>query len=111
MMKMIAHCGLDCAKCEGYIATQADDEQALARVAGKWSTQFDVVVSPEEVICDGCRMEGRKSRHCGSMCEIRRCCLGKGFATCIACGEFPCDEEDFVLRHAPQARENLEDLK
>lgn len=110
-MKMIAHCGLDCSKCEGYIATQAGDEEALARVAAKWSAQFDADVRPENVLCDGCRMEGRKSGHCDSMCEIRKCCLQKRFATCIECGDFPCADEEFVLKHAPNAGENLEELK
>lgn len=110
-MKTIAHCGLDCSKCEGYIATQADDQEALAKVATKWSAQFDADIRPEQVICDGCRMEGRKSAHCGSMCEIRKCCLRKEFATCIECGEFPCEDEEFVLKHAPYARENLEGMR
>lgn len=110
-MKTIAHCGLDCSKCEGYIATQADDAVGLARVAAKWSAQFDADVRPEDVVCDGCRMEGRKSRHCGDMCEIRKCCLNKRLATCIECGDFPCEDEEFVLKHAPFARENLEGLK
>lgn len=110
-MKMIAHCGLDCSKCEGYIATQADDMEALARGAAQWSAQFDANVRPEDVICDGCRTEGRKSAHCGSMCEIRKCCLQKQFASCIECREFPCEDEEFVLRHAPHARDNLQGLR
>jgi hypothetical protein len=32
---MIACCGLDCSKCEGYLATQADDDVKLAPEAGK----------------------------------------------------------------------------
>jgi len=106
-MKMIAHCGLDCSTCEGYIATQAEDAEGLAKVAAKWSAQFDAEMQPEDVICDGCRVDGRKSTHCGTMCEIRRCCLLRKFETCIECGEFPCEDEEFVLRHAPWARENL----
>jgi hypothetical protein len=30
---MIAYCGLDCSKCEGYLATQANDTKQIARVA------------------------------------------------------------------------------
>ena len=52
---MIARCGLDCAKCEGYIATRADDERALARVGGKWSDQFDVEIGSGEVVSDPAR--------------------------------------------------------
>lgn len=108
---MIAHCGLDCAKCEGYIATQAEDEVALARVAAQWSAQFDADIRAEQVRCDGCRQEGRKSAHCDGMCEIRKCCLRQGFATCIECRDFPCEDEAFVLKHAPHARVNLDKMR
>ena len=30
---MISCCGLDCSKCEGYLATQADDNEMRALVA------------------------------------------------------------------------------
>ncbi len=35
MEKLIAFCGLDCAGCEAYIATQANDETAKGGVIGK----------------------------------------------------------------------------
>lgn len=54
-MKVIAHCGLDCAKCEGYIVTQADDGQALARVAGNRSAPSDAEIGSGEAICDTAR--------------------------------------------------------
>jgi len=34
---MIAYCGLDCSKCEGYLATQANDPGQIAKVAKIWS--------------------------------------------------------------------------
>ena len=36
---MIACCGLDCSKCEGYLATQEDNDAKRAEVAKKWSVQ------------------------------------------------------------------------
>ena len=109
--RMIAHCGLDCMACEARIATQAGDRMIMAEVAAKWSAQFQVDVKAEDVVCDGCRMDGRRSAHCGHGCEIRRCCLDRGFATCVECAEFPCENEAFVLDHAPGVRENLEKMK
>ena len=41
MERMIAVCGLDCAKCEAYLATQANDEAAKERVAAKWRAQYE----------------------------------------------------------------------
>ncbi|MFC2008159.1 DUF3795 domain-containing protein [Chloroflexota bacterium] len=37
---MIACCGLDCSKCEGYLATQAEDDRQRAEVARQWSARF-----------------------------------------------------------------------
>ena len=34
---MIACCGLDCSKCEAYLATQEDNDVKRAEVAKKWS--------------------------------------------------------------------------
>ncbi len=37
---MIACCGLDCSKCEAYLATQEDNDVKRAEVAKKWSVQY-----------------------------------------------------------------------
>lgn len=44
MDKMIAYCGLVCTNCPAYVATQADDRDALEKVAAQWREQFN---SPE----------------------------------------------------------------
>jgi hypothetical protein len=108
---MIAYCGLDCSKCEGYLATQSGDEQGLADVAKKWSQQFQHDIRPEHVVCDGCKASSRKSFHCANTCEIRKCAVGKDVGTCVECGEFACEKVEFLLSVAPEARENLERLR
>ncbi len=42
---MIAYCGMDCSKCEGYLATQANSDAKRKEVAEKWTVQ----------LCDGVR--------------------------------------------------------
>ena len=37
MRKMIAYCGLDCEKCDAYIATINDDQQLREKTARAWS--------------------------------------------------------------------------
>jgi hypothetical protein len=108
---MIACCGLDCSKCDGYLATQSADEAALARVAERWSSLYHAEVKPEHVTCDGCRSRGRKSFHCANTCEIRKCADAKGFGTCVECGDFACRLIEPLFGFAPEARENLEKLK
>jgi len=108
---MIAYCGLDCLKCEGYLATQANDDKQIAGVARKWSKLFHADVKPEHVICDGCKAEGRKSFHCANLCNIRKCCVDKKYGSCIECPDFACSDLKFVLDHAPEAKENLDKLR
>lgn len=107
----IAFCGLNCAKCIGFIATQSGNKKELDKVAKEWSVQFNADIKPEHVLCDGCKSAGRKSYHCGNLCKIRRCCIGKKIDTCIECGKYPCGDISFVLDNAPDAKDNLEKLK
>jgi hypothetical protein len=107
---MIAYCGLDCSKCEGYLATQADDDKQIAEVAKKWSEQFHTDVKPEHVVCDGCKADGRKSFHCANTCKIRKCCIDKKYDTCIACDHFACSDLKIILDNVPEAKENLNKL-
>ncbi len=94
MDKMIAYCGIDCSKCEGYIATQSDDRKALEVVADKWRKQFNSEeITAEAVMCDGCTKEGRKSGYCGSMCKIRQCAVKKSVQNCAYCSDYKSCEE------------------
>jgi len=40
MERIIAECGLDCADCEAYLATQANDDEWKKRVAAGWETTY-----------------------------------------------------------------------
>ena len=40
---MIAYCGMDCSKCEGYLATQADSKEKREEVAKKWTVQYNTI--------------------------------------------------------------------
>lgn len=109
--QLIAFCGLNCATCEGYIATQNNDQKALEEVAKMWSEQFGADIRPEHVICDGCRTNKRKSFHCENTCTIKPCNIEKKYNSCLQCSTFPCEEEKFILEHVPEAKKNLESLK
>ena len=99
---MIAYCGIDCSKCESYLATQSGSDEELAKIAE---------VKPEYVVCDGCKEGERHSYFCSNMCAMRKCCVEKHYETCIECGDFPCADLQAELDHVPDARSNLEKLR
>ena len=55
---MIAHCGLDCSKCDAYIATINNDDELRESVAKLWSELNGVEITPEMINCEGCRVDG-----------------------------------------------------
>ena len=77
MKKMIAYCGLDCEKCDAYLATLHDDQALCEKTAKVWSELNHVPILPEHINCLGCRADGIKTVFCDSLCEIRQCALKK----------------------------------
>ena len=107
MGKMIAYCGLVCTDCQAYLATQADDRDALQRVADQWADgQID------KVMCDGCKATtGRIIAYC-TQCAIRPCAIERGHDTCAACAEMDdCAKLAAFLEHATNAKATLEVLR
>lgn len=108
---MIAYCGIDCSKCDSYLATQSGNEEQLAKVAKKLSKLYRTDVKAEYVVCDGCRAGKRLSFYCRNSCKMRKCCIEKKYDSCIECVDFPCKELQFELDNSPEAKENLNKLK
>lgn len=108
---MIAFCGLDCSKCEGYLATQANDDDMRAKVAKQWSALYNADIKPAHINCDGCRSEGRKFFYCSNICEIRKCCIEKDVANCAACDMYTCDKLKQFFELAPEANIALDKLR
>ena len=109
---MIAFCGLDCEKCDAYIATQNDDDTMRAQTAKYWSELNNVEILPEQINCDGCRVDGRKTVFCDRLCQIRQCGLQKGFMTCGDCAEMEqCEKVKMVIGNNEGALENLTEKK
>lgn len=108
MDKFIAYCGLDCGACEARKATVEDDAALRAEVARKWSEWNGVEITPEMTVCDGCRVEGRKTPYCASLCPIRQCATAKGVETCGDCaGMASCGKVGAILSNNEAARRNL----
>ena len=105
---MIAFCGLDCEKCDAYIATQNDNQALREKTAKLWSELNNASILPEHINCDGCRADGRKTVFCESLCGIRQCALKRGVTTCGDCTEMEtCPTLGAVTANSPEALKNL----
>lgn len=112
MDRMVAYCGLVCTECPAYTATQADDQEALERVAAQWREEYSAPnITVESVICDGCLgEEGRKCSHCGE-CEIRACGITRSVANCAGCSDYACEKLEGFFGFVPDARATLEEVR
>lgn len=77
MKEMIAYCGLDCEKCDAYLATLHNDQALREKTAEAWSELNHVQILPEHINCLGCRAGTVRTVFCESLCEIRQCALKK----------------------------------
>ena len=107
MEGMIAYCGLDCAVCPAYVATQAGDLDAQEELLAKWRVEFN---SPEmdfsAVVCDGCASAGRHGGYC-AFCELRACAIERGLANCAHCPDYDCAKMRTITGVSAQAAQAL----
>ena len=109
--KIVAYCGITCSSCDAYLATQANDQAQLEKVAAAWREQFDPHITAAAIVCDGCLAdEGRLAGYCG-MCPIRGCAKERGVASCAYCDDYVCDKLQEHLSHAPEMRELLDAMR
>ena len=108
MKTMIGCCGLDCEKCDAYLATIRNDDALREKTAKHWSEMNQIEIKPEWINCEGCRADGAKTVYCDQLCGIRQCAMKKGFETCGDCPEMDsCGTVAMVIGNNPDARKNL----
>jgi hypothetical protein len=113
MEQLIAFCGLDCACCEAYIATQADDLAAKERLVVKWREEYN---APEmtiaSVTCDGCTTKnGRTGGYC-SHCAIRACGVERLVENCAHCADYStCNQLAGFFTSVPTAKATLDAIR
>ena len=108
MRDMIAYCGLDCKKCDAYLATIHDDQALREKTAKLWAELNHAPILPEHINCEGCRVDGIKTVYCDSLCRIRQCALEKGVTTCGDCQELEkCQMVGMIISNNPEVLKNL----
>lgn len=109
MKDMIGCCGLDCEKCDAYLATIHNDDALREKTAKLWSELNQVPITPEMIHCFGCRVDGAKTYFCSEMCEIRKCVRSKKLATCGECPELKsCETVGEIHQCNEEALRNLQ---
>lgn len=109
MKEIIAYCGINCAECPAYLATQKEDHEEIKKIAKKWSSE-PMSFKPEEIYCDGCTSEGRHFSWC-SECPIRSCSQERGLENCAHCDEYFCDDLKNSFDRTPSAKERLDEIR
>ena len=100
MSELIACCGLDCEKCEARIATITNDDKLREKVAKKWSSLNNVLITKEMINCMGCMENGVKTLFCSSLCEIRKCAIKNNFLNCGKCEKLKqCEKIKMIINN------------
>jgi len=112
MSEIIAICGINCAECEAYQASQVNDVEMLKQVALHWEEAYHLPpLDVKYVTCDGCQSTtSRLSGHCYE-CDIRACGMQRGLPNCAHCDEFEtCTKLEKFFQFAPELRPALEKI-
>ena len=110
-MNKLAYCGIDCAVCPAYTATQSNNIEEKTKISAEWSKAFNADIKPEDINCDGCTAHtGRVISHWHE-CDIRKCAEEKEVTTCASCEDYACEALNKFLDQAPELKANLESLR
>lgn len=102
--KHIARCGLDCSKCDAYIATKNNDYELKVKTAKAWNERYKNEnrdrneIKPEDINCKGCLSAGPIYMYC-RRCEIRNCALNKNLKNCQDCENYRCEKLIELQKH------------
>ena len=105
--QMLSFCGIDCAACPAYLATQANDIEKLTTLAGQW---FEGATDYTIMLCDGCKGAGHTMKWCAE-CSIRACAIERELENCAYCDEYGCQKLLKVFEMSAEPRKNLEQIR
>lgn len=83
--KKLGYCGLDCTKCAAFIATKNNDESLRRKTAKLWAELNNAPISPADINCEGCKIDGKKTYFCQRLCAIRKCAIRRAVENCGDC--------------------------
>lgn len=111
MEEMIAYCGLECHKCDTFLATQNNDDEKRTAVVQRWFKYTSEVIKPEDVNCHGCFADdGHLFPYCQT-CDIRECGMEKNVVNCAYCPEYSCEKLERFFHVVPESPKRLKAQK
>lgn len=102
--KFLAICGLDCAKCDAFIATKNNDDKLREKTAKDWTERYKISrpdrspLKPQDINCAGCLSSGPLFLYC-TQCQIRKCGIKKGIKNCKECKDYRCEQLIELQKH------------
>ncbi len=108
---MISYCGMNCSKCEGYLATKENNNDKRMAVAEKWTIEYNTEISPDQINCNGCKSKEQKFFFTETICEIRKCNIERATDNCSECPDYKCEKLENHISLAPAVGEALEALR
>jgi len=111
MKTLIAYCGINCAECPAYIATQKNDDEARKKVAEEWQKMFNPNIKTEDINCDSCTSQTSRHFSYCSECKIRKCGMEKKVENCAYCQEYACDKLNEFFKMVPNAQTTLDKIR
>ena len=109
MDRIIACCGLECSKCDAYVATKNNDDGLRRNTAENWSKMFNANIEAKDINCLGCGSEVLFS-HCFE-CDIRKCNMDKLQENCSKCDDYACERINDFFNMAPETKNVLDSLR
>jgi len=85
--RSISVCGLNCAKCDIYLASHGN-EKLRNEIIDWFKKERNKTIKPEQVRCEGCR--GTLDTHWSSDCKMMLCAKNRELQYCFECEDFPC---------------------
>jgi hypothetical protein len=86
-----------------------DDDSLKEQTAEEWGRIYGAEIKAADINCLGCKSEVNFG-YC-RMCRVRACNVERKLNNCAECGSFGCDNLEEILKHAPEVRERLNQLR
>jgi hypothetical protein len=109
--KQISYCGLICSSCPIFVSTQTGDAEKKKEISALLKSEYNVMLEPEEILCDGCLSITGRHLEGYEKCEIRKCGQEKNIENCGQCEEYICEKLAGFSEFSDACRETLDEVK